>query len=275
MKRLLILLLAAVLLSACKTAATPTLSRTPTLELAASPPSTATLTPTITPTPRPDARARAEAFLSAWKADDYPAMYALLSTESQAALSLEDLTNHMSGVEIEAALESIDYEILSVEETGPQASARYRVTFHSNLVPDFMDETGMTLLLEGDEWRVKWEDTIVMSLLSGSNYLSMNRNDYTPARGVIFDRDGKVIAGNADIYAVGLDMLAYDPGYSDAVISTLAALERRPSAKRAGSHRGGDIGLNAISVVRRISRRAGCGLRGRLERPVRRDLEHL
>ena len=180
MKRLLILLLAAVLLSACKTAATPTTSPTPSAELAATASPTATLAPTITPTPRPDARARAEAFLNAWKADDYPAMYALLSAESQAALSLEELTNHMRGVAIEAALESIDYEILSVEETAQQATARYRVTFHSNLVPDFSDETGMNLLFENDEWRVKWEDTVVMSLLSGENYLSMNRDDYTP-----------------------------------------------------------------------------------------------
>jgi len=229
MKRLLILLLAAALLSACKTAVTTTTSQTPTVELAATPSPTATPAPTLTATPRPDARARAEAFLSAWKADDYPAMYASLSAESQADLSLEDLTNHMRGVAIEAALESIEYEILSVEETAPQASARYRVTFHSNLVPDFVDETSMTLLLEGDEWRVKWEDTLVMSLLSGANYLSMNRDDYTPGRGVIFDQDGKVIAGDTDIYAVGLDMLTYDPAYSDAVISTLARLSGTPA----------------------------------------------
>ncbi len=105
MKRLLILLLAAALLSACKTAVTPTTSQTPTAERASTPSFTATLAPTITPTPRPGARARAEAFLSAWKADDYPAMYDLLSAKSQAALSLEELTNHLRGVSIEAALE--------------------------------------------------------------------------------------------------------------------------------------------------------------------------
>jgi penicillin-binding protein 2 len=156
-------------------------------------------------------------------------MYDLLAAESQAALSLQDFTNHMSGVAIEAALDSIEYEILSVEETPPQATARYKVIFHSNLVPNFVDETSMTLLLEGDEWRVKWEDTIVMSLLSGANYLSMNREDYTPARGVIYDRDGNVMAGDADIYAVGLDLFTYDPGYSEAVINTLARLSGTPA----------------------------------------------
>jgi penicillin-binding protein 2 len=156
-------------------------------------------------------------------------MHALLSADSQAALSLEGLTNHMRGVGIEAALESIDYEILSVEEIPPQAFARYRVTFHSNLVPDFADETGMTLVLEGEQWRVKWEDTIVMSLLSGANYLSMNRVDYTPARGVIYDRDGDLMVGDSDIYAVGLDMYTYDQGYSEAVINTLARLSGDPA----------------------------------------------
>ncbi len=124
---------------------------------------------------------------------------------------------------------SIDYEILSVDEAAPQATARYRVIFHSNLVPDFSDETGMTLLLENDEWRVKWEDTLVMSLLSGANYLSMNRDDYTPQRGAILDRDGDVIAGDSDVYAVGLDMITFNPGFSDAVISTLARLSGEPA----------------------------------------------
>ena len=229
MNRVLTLLLAAALLSACNTAVKPTPSPISTPEIAATPSLTATRPPTITPKPRPDVRTQAEAFLSAWKADDYPAMYALLSAESQAALSLQALTDHMRGVAIEAALESIEYEILSVEETPPQAIARYKVTFHSNLVPDFVDDTSMTLLLEGDEWRVKWEDTIVMSLLSGANYLSMNRDDYTPARGVIYDRDGDVMVGDADIYAVGLDMFTYDPGYSEAVITTLARLSGDPA----------------------------------------------
>jgi cell division protein FtsI/penicillin-binding protein 2 len=229
MKRLLLLLILAVLISACNTSASPTPSQTPTPELAATPSPTQSPTPTITPTPKPDARARADAFLAAWKADDYPAMYGMLSAESQAALTQDDLTNHMRGVAIEAALESIDYEIQSVQENGAQADARYKVTFHSNLVPEFSDETGMTLLQEDGEWRVKWEDTLVMSQLSGANYLSMNRNDYTPERGVIYDRNGNVVAGQSDVYAVGLDMLSYNPEFSDSVINTLARLTGVPA----------------------------------------------
>jgi cell division protein FtsI/penicillin-binding protein 2 len=229
MKRLFVLILAAALLAACRPASAPPISPTPTAELAATPSPTTTPIPTVTPTPRPDARARAEAFLSAWQADDYSAMYDLLTAESQAAFSLEDLTNHMRGVAIEAALESIDYEIISVEESGAQADARYRVTFHSNLVPDFSDDTGMTLLLEDGDWHVKWEDTLVMSPLSGENYLSMNRVDYTPERGLIYDRDGNVMAGNSDVYAVGLDMLAFNPEFSESVINTLARLSGEPA----------------------------------------------
>ncbi len=230
MKRLLLLLFVAVLLAACNSGTTPNPSQTPTLEVAATPSPGPAATATITPTPRPDARSRAEDFLNAWKADDYAAMYALLSAESQATQTLEDLTNHMRGVAIEAALESIDYEILSVEEMESQADARYRVTFHSNLVPEFSDETGMTLVQENGDWRVKWEDTIVMSPLSGANYLSMNRDDYTPDRGTIYDRNGEVMAGQSDVYAVGLDMFAFDPEFSEPVINTLARLSGEPAS---------------------------------------------
>ena len=226
MRRFLFLVLVAALLAACHTAS-PTPDQLPTPALLAT--SSPTPSPSPSPTPRPEARARAQAFLAAWKAEDYPAMYEMLAAESQAALSLEDLANHMRGVAIEAALESIDYAILSVEENASQATVRYKVTFHSNLVPEFSDETAMTLLLENEQWRVKWEDTIVMSLLSGANYLNLNRKDYTPERGVIYDRVGKVMAGETEVYAVGLNMLAFDPEFSEAVVNTLARLSGLPA----------------------------------------------
>lgn len=258
MKQLLILLLAAALLSACSGSGSPTPSPTPTPGETATPTATFTPLPSLTPTPRPDARARADAFLSAWKANDYAAMHALLAAESQAALSLEDLTNHMLGVAIEAALESIEYEILSVEETSLQATARYRLTFHSNLVPDFSDETAMTLLLENEEWRVKWEDTIVMSYLSGANYLSMNRDDYTPARGQIFDRDGDLMAGESDAYAVGLDMFTYNPEFSEAIVNTLARLSGDPANSILGRIEfAAANGIQYLSFGEYTARRAG------------------
>ncbi len=224
-----LLLILAFLLAACNAAPVPTASPTPAIPLdTPTPQASQTPTPSATPEP-PKPEDAAVAFLSAWNADDYAGMYALLTSASQAAITLEDFTRHFRDIAIEAALKSVDTEILAVEGGAAQATVRYRVTLHSNLVPDVVDETAMTLQMESGVWRVLWEDTIVLSYLSGANYLSMNRDDYTPPRGMILDRKGTLMAGEEEAYSVGLNMFAYDPFLSEDYINTLTRLTGIPA----------------------------------------------
>jgi len=231
MKKFTWILILLAMLTACQAGNTPEAVPSPTVLPATTPSPAASATPAATATPAPpDPRARAAAFLDEWKADNYEGMYNLLSSASKEAISLEDFANHFRGIAIEAALRGIDYEILSVDEAAAEAQAHYRVTFHSNLVPDVQDETSMKLVMEDGQWRVVWEDTIVMSYLSGSNYLSMNRDgDYTPPRGQIFDRNGKLMVGDEDVTAVGLNLLAYDPEMAESVVNTLARMSGTPA----------------------------------------------
>ncbi len=231
MKKLIWILILLAILTACQTTDTPQSVPSPTVLPAVTPSTAVPPTPTATSTPAPpDPRAQATAFLDEWKADNYEGMYALLSSGSRASITLEDFINHFRGIAIEAALKGIDYEILSIDEGTGEAVAHYRVTFHSNLVPDVQDETSMKLVMEAGEWRIVWEDTIVMSYLSGSNYLSMNRDgDYTPPRGQIFDRNGNLMVGEDDVYAVGLNLLAYDPEMAELIVNTLARMSGTPA----------------------------------------------
>jgi cell division protein FtsI/penicillin-binding protein 2 len=225
--RTFLLLSLILLLSACKPVPEPAASPSST-PAAPTPEPSLTPTPTRTPEP-PKPEDAAAAFLSAWKAENITGMYNLLTAASQAAISLDDFTAHFRDIAIEAALKGIDTEILGVDNGAQEAKVRYRVTLHSNLVPDVVDETGMTLQLENGQWRVVWEDTIVLSYLSGPNYLSMNRDDYTPPRGLILDRQGTVMAGEEEAYSVGLNMNAYDPAFSEDYITTLARLTGTPA----------------------------------------------
>src|SRR4030065_1539095 len=84
------------------------------------PASTATAVPTPTlPEPQvettsvPDPEAMARIYLDHWKAEEYPAMYALLTRVSQDAISEADFNARYQGVANEAALNSWDYGIFS------------------------------------------------------------------------------------------------------------------------------------------------------------------
>ncbi|MFM8320054.1 MAG: penicillin-binding transpeptidase domain-containing protein [Chloroflexota bacterium] len=144
------------------------------------------------------------AYLEAWKAEDYAAMYPLLTAVSRDALSQEEFIDHYTGIAIEAALSGVSSEPLSVLVDQQKAQVRYRVTLTSQLVGDISRETVMNLRLEKGEWRVEWDDTLVLPELQGGNYLVMDRGSYVPSRANIYDRSGKALVAQADAIAVGL-----------------------------------------------------------------------
>lgn len=148
-------------------------------------------------------KTRAQAYLEAWKAEQYETMYGLLTTLSQDALSEEEFRRHYESIAEEAALGGLSYEILSVLVDRSQAQVRYRVTLQSRLVGEVTRETVMNLRREKEEWRIEWDDTLVLPELKGGNFLLMDRSGYIPARANIYDRDGRPLVAQAEAVAVG------------------------------------------------------------------------
>jgi penicillin-binding protein 2 len=168
-------------------------------------------TPILRTTHMPDPESAAQAFLQAWKAEDYEAMYGLLTAESQASISQDAFHQHFRDIAVEAALSGIDYQITNADDHDlDTAKVSYHVTLHSALVGDVNDDTAMNLRFENGGWRIQWDDTIVLSPLSGGNYLKMVRD--APDRAVIYDRNGQPFMEEADAVSVGLwpDKIDYD-----------------------------------------------------------------
>ncbi len=191
-------------------------------------------TPTIAPsptlgavsvgiTPVPDANLAARKFLDAWKTDDYTSMYAMLTSVSRDAISQEDFEKHFSGIASEMALSGIEYEILSSLVASPEsAQVGYRVHFQSALVDDLVKDTKMNLSLESGQWRVQWDDTLVMPELAGGNYLGMER--FIPARANIYDRNGEALVAQTDATAIGLVPGQIDPEQEETLFTWLERL---------------------------------------------------
>lgn len=153
----------------------------------------------------PDAQRPARAYLDAWKAEDYATMYGLLTSISQAAISKDEFVKHYKSVANEAALSGLDYKMLAAAVINSElAQVNYRVTLHSILVGDIERDTVMNLGLEKGQWRVQWDDTLVLPDLKGGNYLGMDRQGYIPSRANIYDRNGHALVGQNDAVAIGL-----------------------------------------------------------------------
>jgi penicillin-binding protein 2 len=204
-------------------------SSSPTITITQTTEPTRTLPPPrVYTTQIPDAKAVARAYLDGWKASDYASMYTLLTKESQNSLSQADFIQHYQDVAAEAALNGVDYEISSDESGTSSANVKYKVTLHSSLVGDVQGETQMNLIMEQGQWRVKWDDTLVLADLSGGNYLKMDRAGYTPERANIYDRNGNTLVAQEDSTAIGLHPDLVDPDQADKLYSALSRVTGIP-----------------------------------------------
>ena len=196
-----------------------------TLGIVGTPAGTPPGTPTVNlPANLPDVQRAARAYLDAWKQEDYPAMYAMLTSISQAAISEEKFIEHYQGVAAEAALSGVDYQLLTSLTNPDQAQVSYRINLDSSLVGQVQADTAMNLSLEGGKWRVQWDDSLVLPQLKGSNYLSMDTQGYKPSRGNIYDRNGHALVAQADAVAIGLYPDQIDPAQAEFLYTQLSEL---------------------------------------------------
>ncbi|HET9589051.1 MAG TPA: penicillin-binding transpeptidase domain-containing protein, partial [Anaerolineales bacterium] len=152
---------------------------------------------TIVSAPNPDAALAA--YLDAFKADDYNGMYAMLSKVSQDTITLEDFARRNRDALNEMSAGSFDYEVLSSLVSPYTAEVAYRVTYHTALVGDIQRDLVARFTLENGEWKLQWEDALILPELAGGNVLRMEYS--VPSRGEIYDRDGDVLAAQSDAYA--------------------------------------------------------------------------
>lgn len=151
----------------------------------------------------PDPKVTAGAYLDAWTNFDYVSMYNMLTTLSRDSITIENFNTRYTDVTQEAVLVSIEYEILQVLTNPESAQIGYHVVLDSALVGTIEANTQMTLSIENGQWKVVWDDAMILPELAGGNTLSMET--VWPNRGIIYDQDGVTLA--ADTYAVALQVI--------------------------------------------------------------------
>lgn len=166
-------------------------------------------TPTPLPPPQvgitraPDASPVLRAFFEALQADDYPAMYALLDRAAQESISLEDFSTRYRETLNALSAASLDFEPLDATTSPHAARVFFRLTYHSALAGDITREMTANLSLEGGQWRIHWDEGLILPELAGGNRLALDCK--APPRGDIFDRDGQPLVTETEAVALGVD----------------------------------------------------------------------
>jgi penicillin-binding protein 2 len=154
----------------------------------------------VTKAPTPESAARA--FLDGWQSNDFPKMYALLSSLSRDAMSEEDFKAFYEDVGLQTTLRSLDYAILSVDMTPTEATVQFEVTLHTILVGDITKQPRMLLKYQEGGWKVAWDEKTVLPELENGNRLVIYRD--RPARGNIYDRNGLALAAETEAVEIGI-----------------------------------------------------------------------
>jgi cell division protein FtsI/penicillin-binding protein 2 len=178
--------------------------------------------PIVSITHAPDAQAAVRTFLEFWKNEDYTSMYQMLTKVSQDTINQDDFTQRYQDTRTNLSLKDLEFEILSTLTNPFTAEVAYRVTFHTFLVGDLQRDMVARLSLESGEWRIQWEDSMIMPELKGGNHLAM---DYRiPARGNIYDNQGNAIATQTDVVALGVVPGQIDPKNEGNLVGELSRL---------------------------------------------------
>lgn len=150
----------------------------------------------------PDAEAAMRNFLEALKNNDYASMYTMLSKVSQDTITQDDFSKKYNDALNKMGAAKIDYDVLSQLLSPNVAQVGFRIIYHTALVGDVQRDMVARFNLEGGEWRLQWDESLILPELTGGNHLEM---DYQiPARGNIYDRGGLPIAAQSDAYALGI-----------------------------------------------------------------------
>ncbi len=149
----------------------------------------ATPTPAFTPTPTVYAEDTARAYLQAWNAGNYAAMYDTLAPSRRATISPDQFAERYKEFLNEATIKKIEATLVSVEENGNDAEAKFRVAFETYAVGSFQQDNTMALRRDENRWGVLWSPGLIVSQLTTGG--GVKYYPQVSARADLLDRRGR------------------------------------------------------------------------------------
>ena len=157
----------------------------------------------------PDPQERFDEYLSAWKAQDFKAMYHLLSVQSKEKTSEEEFverhTNIYSGIE----LSNLQIDVAYPEDIEPNEENEIEFPIHVSMETlaghvefPYQVRTVLEEKEEGQTWSVHWNEQMIFPQLEEGDEVRV-RTEKAP-RGGIYDRNGNEMAVNGEIVEIGL-----------------------------------------------------------------------
>jgi len=181
-------------------------------------------TPEVLTVSAPNPELAVTQFLSFWNDQNYPAMYAMLSPLTTDLITQEDFENRYASIWKAANLSGVEYEIISSLVNPKAAQVRSRIGLISAVVGEITRDIEMNLVLVDEDWRIAWDDSLILPELTPDQTLVMDM--VIPTRANIYDRNGSALAVQTDIVALWLtpNRIGLEDDNEDRLVSGLSRL---------------------------------------------------
>ena len=169
----------------------------------------------------PSADAALRAYLDALIVNDFATMYSMITQASRDSISQDDFTKHYNDDLNAMSAQTVEYNILSMLTDPQNSQVSFQIIYHTSLFGDIQRDFNTTLVLENGQWRLPWDDGLILPELAGGKRLIANY--VSPARGDIYDRNGNPVAIQTDAFALSLvaGEVTNDPGIQNTVFNKL------------------------------------------------------
>ncbi len=139
----------------------------------------------------------ASAFLDAWKARNYAAMYDLITPESQALYSFPVFETIYTNADTATAMTDLSFVVQQVKPQGATAAVIYDLTMLSGVYSPINDNGRiMRLMQSAGGWRVAWSSMDIFDGLAGGTQL--RAAGQREPRANIYDREGQTVVQQGD-----------------------------------------------------------------------------
>lgn len=142
------------------------------------------------------------AFFRAWEGFDYLGMYSLLSPTTQAVVDSRAFVERYEQAMETATVRTIRSQPLAISQDGDRAELSIRVTWQTAVVGDIVRDYVVPLRYESERWGIVWDEGLILPELSGGKRLFLDST--TPARGNIYDINGRALAYQGTIFTLGV-----------------------------------------------------------------------
>lgn len=138
------------------------------------------------------------AFMDAWNAGDFPAMYALLHPQSQQLTAEPVFTTRYQETAASLGLTGVEYRIVETHMQGMSAAITYDATLQTSVFGQITDsDRVMRLVQDGGAWKVAWTTMDILNGLAGNARLETSGS--SQPRAAIYDRNTLPLASNGEV----------------------------------------------------------------------------